>query len=303
MDIEINIFNANIAKQISEDSEVNVCFLDHGNLAEQSFPINRYYRQDLVHLSPDGIDVFSTNLRRMILDVLKKTVRPDDDKQRKDSDNDREDSYYTYKPRLYANNRQNFSEERYPVFNGNSGRNGHSNKLYGRSSAYKYRDDNRDSNRNGSTGHQKTYNGNHESYQHRDYDRGGNWKNGYGNSYPGSYNDYTYRGEYRNNNKNISHRNTLYGDRDDYPYRDNERGHNQNNGYRNTFTGNHDNYPFRDEERGHYDRNRFTGVRDGYQQRDNEQYTNDNYYSAESYSEHDGRYNEKRHYDWFDEDY
>ena len=303
LDIERNIFNANIAKQISEDSEVNVCFLDHGNLAEQSFPIKRYYRQDLVHLSPDGIDVFSTNLRRMILDVLKKTVRPDDYKQRKDSDNDREDSHYTYKPRLYANNRQNFREERYPVFNGNSSRNGDSNRLYGRSSAYKYRDDNKDSNRNESTDHQKTHNGNHESYQHRDYERGGNWKNVYRNSYPGSYNDYTYRGEYRDNNKNISHRNTLNGDRDDYPHRDDERGHNQNYGYDNTFTGNHDNYPFRDEERGHYDRNTYTGIRDGYQHRDNERYTSDNYYSAERYSEHDRRYNEKRRYDWFDEDY
>ena len=75
LDIERNIFNANIAKQISEDSEVSLCFLDHGNLAEQSFPIKRYYRQDLVHLSPDGIDVFSNNLRRMILDVLKKNCQ------------------------------------------------------------------------------------------------------------------------------------------------------------------------------------------------------------------------------------
>ena len=126
LDIERNVFNASIVKKLSEDSEVNLSFLDHGNLAEQALPIKDYYKQDLVHLAPDGIDVFSTNLRRIINEVLKKNVSPDDNNQRKD-----------------INISSNFS---------------------GRRNVYQYRDDNRDSNRKGSiyknriTGFAKTIN-------------------------------------------------------------------------------------------------------------------------------------------------
>ena len=298
-DIVRNIFNASIVKELSEDSEVNVCFLDHGNLAEQAFPIKRYYRQDLVHLSPDGLDVFSTNLCRMILEVLKKSGMPDEDIQREDINNNREDSSNYYRPLFYANYRQNFSGERYSELSGNNGRNGHSNNLSGRSNDFQYRDGNRDSYSNGSTGHQTKHTRNRESYQHRYYNRGSNWRNGHRNSYPGRYNGYPYRDEYSDNSKNIGHRNTFTGNRDDYPNRDDERGYNENKGYRNMFKGNRDDYRFRDDERGHYDRNTFTGIRDGHQRRDNDRYTSDNYHSGERYSEHERRYNEKRRYDWF----
>ena len=299
LDIVRNIFNASIVKELSEDSEVNVCFLDHGNLAEQAFPIKRYYRQNLVHLSPDGLDVFSTNLCRMILEVLKKSGMPDEDIQREDINNNREDSSNYYRPLFYANYRQNFSGERYSELNGNSGRNGHSNNLSGRSNDFQYRDGNRESYSNGSTGHQTKHTRNRESYQHRYYNRGSNWRNGHRNLYPGRYNGYPYRDEYSDNSKNIGHRNTFTGNRDDHPNRDDERGYNENKGYRNMFKGNRDDYRFRDDERGHYDRNTFTGIRDGHQRRDNDRYTSDNYHSGERYSEHERRYNEKRRYDWF----
>ena len=343
LDIERNVFNASIAKELSEDSEVNVSFLDHGNLAEQALPIKNYYRQDLVHLAPDGIDVFSTNLRRMINEVLKKNVGQDENNQRKD-----------------INNNSNFS---------------------GRSNVYHYRDDNRDSNSKGSTGHQESHYGNRKDYQHREYNWDSNWRNSNRNTYPGSNNGYPYRGEYRGN-KNISHRNTytgnldnnhtyrddekghyensghrtftgnrddnrlwgvkrgtyensghctLTGKRDDYQFRDDERGHYESSGHH-TFTGNRDDYRFRDNESGHYDnsgrrtftgnrggyqhrdnerghyensrhRNTFPEICDGYQNRDNEKYPSDNYHSGAIYSERERRYNEKRRYDWFEDDY
>ena len=234
LDIERNVFNASIAKELSEDSEVNVSFLDHGNLAEQALPIKNYYRQDMVHLAPDGIDVFSTNLRRMINEVLKKNVGPDENSQRKD-----------------INNNSNFS---------------------GRSNVYHYRDDNRDSNSKGSTGHQESYYGNRKDYQHREYNRDRNWRNSNRNTYPGSNNGYPYRGEYRGN-ENISHRNTNTGNHDDYhTYRDDERGQYENSGHR-TFTGNRDDNRLWGVERGTYENSghcTLTGKRDDYRFRDDE---------------------------------
>ena len=72
LDSERNIFNASVEKKLSEDRKVNVLFLDHGNLTEQGLPIKPYYRQDLVHLVSHGIYVLTTNLRRMIIQVLRK---------------------------------------------------------------------------------------------------------------------------------------------------------------------------------------------------------------------------------------
>lgn len=315
LDIERNIFNASVAKALSENREVNVSFLDHGNLAEQAFPIKRYYRQDLVHLAPDGIDVYTTNLRRMIIQVLKKDVSPDEANQRKHINNDRNANNITSD---VGYNRRNFSKDRYSGYTGNNGRIGHRNNFSGHSDGYQYREDNRGNNVNGSTGHHNTYNGNRDGYQHRDYNRGSNGKNSHRNPYSGNNNGYPYRDDYRGNNESIGHRNTFTRNRDDYRYRDDDRGHYESIGHRNTFTGNRDDYPYRDENRGHYEsidhRNTFTGNLDGYQHRDYDRinysirddidiskskydlnrYPSDNYYSGERYSERERRYDGNR---------
>ena len=78
LDIERNIFNARLMKKLSEDERINVSLIDHGNLSEQGLPIKHYYRQDLVHLAPDGIDLYTTNLCKVIIQVLKKEVNSND---------------------------------------------------------------------------------------------------------------------------------------------------------------------------------------------------------------------------------
>ena len=61
IDIERFMFNAENKKKLGEVLTSEVAFLDHGNLAEQGVPIKTYYRDDLVHLSSQGVIRFAQN--------------------------------------------------------------------------------------------------------------------------------------------------------------------------------------------------------------------------------------------------
>ena len=63
IDIERILFNAESEKKLGEVLASEVAFLDHGNLAEQGVPIKTYYRDDLVHLSSQGLKVLYVLLR------------------------------------------------------------------------------------------------------------------------------------------------------------------------------------------------------------------------------------------------
>ena len=65
--IERNHFNANLEKRLEEEENLKVSILDHGNLANQGYPITQYYRNDMIHLSPEGEDIFTKHLRNFIL--------------------------------------------------------------------------------------------------------------------------------------------------------------------------------------------------------------------------------------------
>ena len=153
LDIERNIFNANVEKKLSEDGKVKVLFLDHGNLPDQGFPIKPCYRLDLVHLVPYGIDVLTTNLRRMIIQVLKKDDNPDNVNQRKPVNNNRQDIDYHYKPRFNEShrtsdevyNRRRYNQDGYSGYRGNYESMGHRNTYSGNRDGYPYRDYNRNS--------------------------------------------------------------------------------------------------------------------------------------------------------------
>lgn len=61
LNIERNFFSAKVEQ-----------FVDHGSLAERGQTIKSYYRDDLIHLSLDGVDMLTANLRTMIVGIRKK---------------------------------------------------------------------------------------------------------------------------------------------------------------------------------------------------------------------------------------
>ncbi|MEW8543580.1 MAG: viroplasmin family protein [Candidatus Thiodiazotropha sp.] len=67
--IEGIMLNASCEKKLREIHK-DIQFLDHSNLAEQGRPIKTFYRPDMLHLSYNGVNSFSTNLRRVIDELL-----------------------------------------------------------------------------------------------------------------------------------------------------------------------------------------------------------------------------------------
>ncbi|MCG8044937.1 MAG: SGNH/GDSL hydrolase family protein, partial [Candidatus Thiodiazotropha endolucinida] len=72
VDIDRSIFNANSERKLTEINKTEIGFIDHGNLAERGVPIKDYYRQDVIHLSGRGVEIFADNLEREIKRILKK---------------------------------------------------------------------------------------------------------------------------------------------------------------------------------------------------------------------------------------
>lgn len=71
LEIERNLLNAEMEKKITEVLKSSVTFIDHGNLAERGLIIKEYYRQDKLHLSNNGIECFTRNLRDDIHDRIR----------------------------------------------------------------------------------------------------------------------------------------------------------------------------------------------------------------------------------------
>ena len=67
MKIERNLFNADIEKSLEDEENLKVSTLDHGNLANKGSPITLYYRHGIIHLSSEGEDIFTRNLRNFII--------------------------------------------------------------------------------------------------------------------------------------------------------------------------------------------------------------------------------------------
>ena len=165
LDIERNIFNARLLKKLSEDEHINASLIDHENLSEQGLPIKRYYRQDLVHLAPNGIDVYTTNLRKVIIQVLKKEVNSNDENNQKDTDHNAM-PHYRISDEEYS--RRKHSEERRSGYSGHEGRTGYHNNYAGQRNVNQLREHNRGYNVNGSIRYQNAYNRMNDSYPHRD---------------------------------------------------------------------------------------------------------------------------------------
>ena len=274
LDIERSIFNASIAKELSLNEDINACLLDHSNLAEQSLPIKQYYRQDLIHLSPSGVDVFSTNLRQKILEMQGKTVSPGNDNGSHRIDS--EESFRNYGPRIHDSNRRDSSEERYMGPRNNGDRNGRQRNFLGRNNGNQHRDDNRDSNRYQITGHQASHYGNRDGQQRRGYERASNWRDRHHSYNTESSYTYSERNGNRVNNRVTDHRITNNGTRDGYPTKDDSRRNHEP----------------------HRGQHSHTGNRYRYNYRDNVRYPRDNY-SSERYSEHESGYYDDSYYDMY----
>lgn len=88
----------------TEDGKLNVQFLDHGNLAERGQAIKSYYTDDFIHLAPEGVNVLTTNIRSMIMQILKKNANYDQLYHKKIFER-REDSEYRYRALLHKDHR------------------------------------------------------------------------------------------------------------------------------------------------------------------------------------------------------
>ena len=271
LDIERNIFNANMAKKLADD-KVDVLFLDHGNLAEQGYPIKPYYRQDLVHLADEGVEVYTTNIRKMIARVLKKDNAEDDEYWANNIHLDRRDQGQHYRAR-YSNESQ---------------------------VGYK---DNID--------HHNTFRKHNDGYHHRRENRGPYGRNSDHNTYSGRDDNSQYIRDYRGDNANIGHRST-FRRRDEHNYGAGSRGHNEDNRQRSSYSGNRNEYRRSDTRRDQFNywdesdvirdnrdnRFTFTTMDDTDRRHSRYGFNKDSYYSGRRGSESERRYNENRYGDY-----
>ena len=54
------------------NEHLQVSILDHSYLEVQGLPIKQFYKQELVDLAREGVSIFSNNLHRSIIQVVKK---------------------------------------------------------------------------------------------------------------------------------------------------------------------------------------------------------------------------------------